>query len=76
MAFLFDVALEVHQHLVELIGVVASSDGLILGLLHLSGSYELHRAGDLGSAFYRFDASANVAEVGHVLGKLGVISEQ
>ena len=63
--FFLKVFLEVDQHLIELIGVIASRNRLVLRLFHLGGSDELHRASDLGSVLDRFDASANVAKVGH-----------
>ena len=69
--FFLKIGFEVDEHFIELIGVIASRNRLVLRLLHLRRSNELHGASDLGSVLDRFDASANVAKVGHVLGEVG-----
>jgi hypothetical protein len=40
---------------------------------HLGGRDHLHRLGDLGGVLDRFDAAADVAEVGH--GDGGILTE-
>ena len=67
MRFLAEIVADVKQHLGELQRVFTTCKRLILRFLHLGRSDKLHRASDLRGVFDRLDASADVAEVCHVI---------
>ncbi len=56
---------EAREHLGEELGVGATGESGLLGLLHLGRGDHLHRLGDLAGVFNRLDASANIAGGGH-----------
>jgi hypothetical protein len=65
VGLLAEVRADVEEHLGEALGIFAAGQRLVLRLLHLRGRDKLHRAGDLRGVLDRFDAAADVAEVGH-----------
>src|SRR6187402_2099822 len=67
MSTLFHARAQAHEHFIEQFGVVTAVGGLILRFLHLRSRDELHGLGDLGRAFDRLDASADVAGACHVV---------
>ena len=61
MEAFFGFFLQVHEDLVQHLGVVTAVGGLVLRFFHLRGRDELHGLGDLGRVFDRFDSASDVA---------------
>ena len=75
MSAFLGILLEVHEHLVQQLGVVTAVGGLVLRLFHLRSRDELHGLGDLGRVFDRFDSASDVASGRHGAESLGLRTE-